>query len=207
MFTSPFSRKTINMTISLDLKKNSGVVLDLAKAAPSLRSLRGKISWDMHPVNGKSLSDGFDLDLFVFCLDVNGKIGAATDVCFFNNKNYGGGSIVLPEDNRSGGSEEVNFTLDKIPTDRQQLDIYVFVFDYEKRRQNFGMMANAKFELIDTGANPNVVLQAYALNESYSQDTALHVGSLVRSGSGWNFMPVGMGAVAGPNDALGSYAG
>jgi stress response protein SCP2 len=191
--------------IVLDLKKNAGITLNLKKLVPSLVQLSFQVGWQPHPVHKDSMKDGFDLDLTVYALNSSGKIDKAEDVVFFNNKRYTNDSIILPKDNRDGqaGPEELFVDLTKVPADRTQLDLYVFIFDYLARQQNFGMISNAKASLIDgvTGK----VIQEYALNESFSQDSAVHVGSLVRSDDGWVFNPVGIGAKADPQDVVGSY--
>jgi tellurium resistance protein TerD len=193
------------MSIVLDLQKSKGIKLDLAKAAPSLTKLRALITWTLHPIHGKSLTQGFDLDLAVYALNASGKIDKAEDVVFFNNKRYVNDSIVLPGDNRDGDGdgEEILFDLPKVPTDRSQLDLYVFIFDYKARKQNFGMIANAKVELFN--ADTGELVQTYALNESFSADSAVHVGSLVRESAGWSFSPVGAGATADENDVVQAY--
>lgn len=193
------------MTIVLDLKKSQGITLNLKKLVPSLSKLTFQVGWGPHPIHSKSMTQGFDCDLAVYCLNANGKIDKAEDVVFFNNPKYVNDSIVLPKDNRDGegGPEQVFVDLTKVPADRTQLDLYVFIFDFKARKQNFGMISNAKAALVD-GVTGNVI-QEYALNESFSADSAVHVGSLVREGDGWNFNPVGMGALADENDVVGSY--
>lgn len=193
------------MSITLDLQKSKGISLNLTKDHPTLKRLTAQVGWKPHPVYGKSLTQGFDLDLAVYALNVNGRIDKAEDVIFFNNPKYAGDAIVLPKDERDGGTgpEEISFNLPAVPADRTQLDLYVFIFDYVARKQSFGMIADAQVALID--AETNKVIQTYALNESFSQDSAVHIGSLVRDDSGWSFNPVGAGALADPNDVVSAY--
>lgn len=194
------------MTITLDLQKSKGITLNLTKDLPSLKKLTARLGWEPHPVTGKSLTAGFDLDIAVFALNANGKLDGGNDVVFFNNPKYTNDSIVLPADNRDGSDhpEEIHFTLPDVPANRHQLDIYVTIFEAATRKQNFGMVANAFVELVDTETGKQI--QAYALNENFSQDTAVHLGSLVRDGSGgWAFNPVGVGASADLNAIAGAY--
>ncbi|AVH84946.1 hypothetical protein RsoM2USA_17 [Ralstonia phage RsoM2USA] len=194
---TPVNEET-NM-LMLDLNKNAAMVLDLTKVAPSLVNLKGRLHWDSHPL--KNSQYGFDLDIFAFVLDTNGKLGAATDVAFFNNKKAHG--VEIPKDVRDGGEdEEVFITLPNVPADKVQIDLYVFIHEYAKRGQNFSQIANAKFDLenVDTGD----VLARYSVSQ-YGAETALHVGSLVRSGSNWSFEPAGVAAVADPNQVLQAY--
>ena len=192
----------------LDLSKDSPV-LDLAKAAPSLRTLRARMTWDAHPVHGASLTEGFDLDIFSFVLSAQEKIGSGSDVVFYNNKVYAGGAIVLPEDNRAGGEEHCDYTLDEIPSDRAMIDIYVGVFDASLRKQHFGMISNAKLHLETkvggTYDESYKALQVYSISE-YTGKTMLHAGRLTRATSGyWSFSPIGAAAVATSNDVARAY--
>lgn len=205
------------MTITLDLQKSAGIKLDLTKAAPGLKRLRAFISWNMHPSYKDSPAEnrkkGFDLDLAVYALNKDGKIDSAGDVIFFNNKRYVDDSIVLPFDNTEGDDEkddpsvrkgeEIIFNLDKVPADRTQLDLFVFLFEYIQRHQNLGMIANATFELFNMDTDE--VIQAYKLNESYAADSAVHLVTLTREGSGWVLTPIGKGASADEEDVVQAY--
>lgn len=188
----------------LNLEKKSGI-LDLAKVAPSLSKLRGVLNWDAHPVHAKSLSQGFDLDIFVFALNKDSKISGGDDVGFFNNKNALGGAVQIPVDNRTGDGhddEYVLVNLGSVPADKTALDVFVFIFDAAARQQNFGMVANAQFQLINEETKE--IIQSYSLNQHVSS-TAIHLGRISRNGSGWNFEPVGEAASADPNEVAAAY--
>lgn len=203
MFLSPlrklFTKEGKPVDI-LDLNKDAPL-LDLAKVAPALKTLRAKLTWGMHPVHGASLDKGFDLDVFNYVLSASEKIGGGQDVCFFNNKTYANGAIVLPEDQRVGGTEWADYTLDRVPADRRHIDVYVFIHDAAERGQHFGMMSGAKLELIADGQQ---VVQAYSIAE-FTGKTCLHAGRLTHAGSGWTFQPIGEAAVADPNAVARAY--
>ena len=57
------------MTIVLDLNKGSNNILDLTKAAPTIKKLIVKLDWDEHPVHGADVKNGFDLDIFAYVLN------------------------------------------------------------------------------------------------------------------------------------------
>lgn len=193
----------------LDLTKSTDF-LDLSKAAPSLQKLRGALNWDMHPIHGKDLGNGFDLDIFIFGLNSQNKIRFPQDVCFFNNKVIAGGAISLSEDNRNGvsapGEDDEYFLADLnvIPNEVSSLDIFVFINEFVKRQQNFGMMANAKFELKDEESG--AVIQGYNISQ-FTKGSALHIGSVVRDRktNTWSFLPVGEVAEADPNQVAKAY--
>lgn len=189
------------MSNILNLSKTTAV-LDLTKAAPGLKNIRGLLNWDPNPNQGYGGQD-FDLDIFVFALTSAGKITSGSDVIFFNNKSAHGVSI--PRDNRNGqgnDDEELFVDLEKVPTDKAILDIYVFIHDAAQRKQFFGMMANATFTLInkDTGST----IQEYKIS-SLTNETAIHIGALTRSSGGWAFEPSGEAGVMDPNQVAGGY--
>lgn len=189
------------MSQILDLSKKTAM-LDLTKAAPGLKNIRGLLNWDPNPNQGYGGSD-FDLDIFVFALNSSGKISSGSDVVFFNNKTAHG--ISVPRDNRNGqgnDDEELFVDLDKVTADKHILDIYVFIHEAAQRQQFFGMMANAKFALInkDTGS----IIQEYKIS-SLTNETAIHIGALTRQSGGWAFEPSGEAGNMDPNAVAGGY--
>lgn len=182
----------------LDLSKTTAV-LDLTKAAPTLQSLSGVLSWEPHPVHGKSLKFGFDLDIFAFAL-ATGKISGAADVAYHKNKSACG--VRIPEDERSGGSEEVFVDLKNVPAGKDQIALWIFLHEADKRGQHMGMVANAKFVLSD--AVTKEVIQEYRLTD-FADKTAAHIGNLVRTATGWDFKPDGGAFVLNGNDVAASY--
>ena len=193
------------MTEILNLNKSTPA-LNLTKASPNLTLLKGALSWDMHPIHGKSLTAGFDLDIFVIAANASEKIGGAEDVAFFNNRVLFNGGVSLSADNRTGegdgADEEVTFELGKIPADKVNLDVYVFLHQSIARNQNFGMMANAFFALSDAASGREI--QRYSLSQ-YTTGDVLHVGRLTRASGVWEFQPVGEASVADPNAVLSAY--
>lgn len=186
----------------LNLAKTTPV-LDLTKAAPALKNLRGLLNWDKHPVHGASLSQGFDLDIFAFALNAQGKITSGSDVVFYNNKVAHG--ITVPRDNRTGegaDDEEVLIALDQVPADKQTIDLYVFIHDAAGRKQTFGMVQNANFSLVNQDTKE--VIQAYKLSDMLTE-TSVHIGALVRNATGWTFEPYGDAGTQDPNAVAGAY--
>ena len=191
------------MSDILQLKKDAGI-LDLKKVAPSLTRLKGMLNWDPHPVHGASLSQGFDLDLFVFSLNKGGKIDGGQDVCFYHNKSIHNGAVQIPVDNRTGEGDDdeyVLFDLQKAPVDRS-FDLYVFVYEAAERGHNFGMIANPTVHLVDEVTNATI--QVYSLNQHVT-GTAVHLGRVSNDGNGWAFSPIGDAAAADPNAVARAY--
>lgn len=185
------------MAAQLNLTKTT-MTLDLTKVAPSLIKVRGELSWGLHPVAGNN----FDLDIFTFST-AHGKIkDVPGDVVFFNNKSAYNNAIVYPNDSRDGSAtEEVIIELGKIPADKDNIELFVFIHEAIARNQDFSMIQRGSFKLFD---EKDVELQSYSLQQ-FVNGTALHIGTLVRNGSGWGFQPMGESAVADPNQVLSAF--
>ncbi|QIG71338.1 TerD-like tellurite resistance protein [Rhizobium phage RHph_TM39] len=192
--------------IVLDLNKDAGIVLDLSKEDPSLETLKIKLDWNPHPVHGASLTDGFDLDIFAYVLNEQGKITSGSDVVFFNNKNFANGAIVLPKDNRTGegdDDEELLITTSKIPADKKSVAIYVTIHKATERGHHFGMVSGASLQFIN--ADSGKIIAKYDLTANYSGNTAFFGGILsVENGKG-KFQSNGEAADADPNQIAQLY--
>lgn len=187
----------------LNLSKTTAM-LDLSKVAPSLTKLRGVLNWDCHPVHGASKEHGFDLDVFAFLTGANGKIASMSDVVYFNNKSAYNGAVVLPRDNRTGegdDDEELLTDITKIPAHVHNVEHFVFLHEAVERGQDFSMIANGAFTLYDQDGKK---IQEYKLQQ-FVNGTALHVGTLQRTATGWGFQPVGEPGSANPNEILAVY--
>lgn len=191
------------LKMELNLSKTT-LMLDLTKAAPQLTRLRGVLNWDTHPLHGASKELGFDLDVFAFLTDANGKLGSNSDVVFFNNMSAYNGAVVYPRDNRTGegdDDEELITDVTKVPAHVHKIEHFVFLHEADKRGQDFSMIKNGSFTLYD---QDNKVIQDYKLS-TFVNGTALHIGTLERVNGGWGFQPVGESAVADPNQVMQAF--
>jgi tellurium resistance protein TerD len=191
--------------MELDLSKTT-MMLDLSKVAPSLTRLRGALNWQCHPMADSGHE--FDLDIFMF-LTTNGSIqGDVKNVCYFKNMNCYNGAVVLPRDNRNGADvagqddEEILVEIGKIPAHIDKVEHFVFLHDAVARGQDLSMISGGSFALYD---QDNKLIQEYKLQQ-FVNHTALHVGTLQRTASGWGFQPVGESALADPNQVLSAFA-
>ena len=193
------------MSTILNLNKNAGI-LNLTKAAPALKILKGILSWDPSPIHKASLTEGFDLDIFAFVLDANQKITSGNDVVYFNNKFLPSNAVSIPRDNRTGegdgDDEEILIEYSKMPSDKKFIDIYVFIHEADKRKQTFGLMQNASFELVDADTGKSI--QKYNISQ-YTSETALHVGRVEQTVDGLVFAPYGDVATLDPETVAGTY--
>ena len=199
----------------LDLDKNKpAMTLDLTKELPSVKNLKGVLAWDPHPLHGASVTEGYDLDIFLFGTAADGKIKSQGDIMFFGNKVHSSGAYSVPVDNQNGIGDDDEFflaNLDKIPANIGELHVWVFIHEAVKRGQNFGMVANTRFDILDveapakadgTAADPVV---RYKVTQQFSNETCLHVAIIARTATGWEIRPVGTGGTFDPNEVLGAY--
>lgn len=192
----------------LDLDKNQpAMVLDLTKQMPELKKLRGTLGWDPHPLFANSVTQGYDLDIFLIATNAQGKVASAADVIYFNNKHHASGALSVPQDNQTGeGEGEDEFflaELDKIPANIAQVHVYVFIHQASSRGQNFGMVANTRFDLVNEDTGETAV--RYQVTQEFSNETALHVATIARNANGWEIQPQGVGGTFDPNEVLLAY--
>ena len=187
--------------IVLDLNKNAPAnILNLTKALPQLKKLRGMLNWDPSVT-----SQNHDLDIFILCLNDKGKITSGADVVFFNNKSAPG--VAVPIDNTTGaGDDDEYFTIEmaELSPAHFQWDIFVFIHDAAARGQTFGQIKNAKFEITNDETGESMV--HYLVTQTFVNETALHVASLIRLEDGsFELHPVGQAGEMDPNQVAGSY--
>jgi len=191
----------------LDLVKgNPALVLDLEKEAPDLVTLRGQLTWD---AKASSTAGGyeFDIDIFVVSTALDGTIDDVKHVMYFKHKWNDNNSLGVPVDNKKGGAALPEHFLAKIkdlPADRGSHEIFAIIFEADKRKQNFGMISNAHFDVMDEATGN--VLKRYNLTQDYSADTAVHIGSLKRMPDGRHeFHPQGVGGILDATSIINSY--
>lgn len=203
----------------LDLDKNQpAMILDLTKDLPDLKNILGSLQWDPHPLHGTAGVADYDLDIFLFGTDANGKVFRQEDIMYFKNKFHKSGAYSVPVDNQNGvdtpdGDPDEYFMahLDKFPADLHQLHVWVFIHDAVNRGQSFGKVANTRFDLYNADLPKNAdgsmadPVVRYLVNQDFKNETCLHVATIARANGGWEIRPVGTAGVFNPNEVLGAY--
>lgn len=189
--------------IMLDLNKNAPAnILNLTKTLPMLKKLRGEMNWDESVAGADS-----DLDIFIFCLNSQGKITSGNDVIYFNNKFSADGAIAIPVDNTTGSGDDDEFfsmDLDKLSPQHVEWHVYMFIHEAEARGQNFGAIRNARFELLNGDTGESMV--HYQVTQTFQSETALHVASVIRNAAGeYEVHPVGEAGQMDPNEVAAAY--
>lgn len=183
-----------------------GANVNLTKDNPGLDKLRCELSWDANPGTGPA----YDLDASAVILNGNGKLLDANqkNFVYFGNKKSPDGSVYSSGDNLTGAGEGPDETifieLSKLPTTAEQVDIFVTIYEAGKRHQNFGQVPKSGISMKDD--RNGTVLATYDLQESFSTETALHIGSIYKKDGEWKFRAVGAGYAREIGDFFAAYA-
>lgn len=197
---------TSNATYDNVLNLSKGDVLDLTKAAPSLKNIIVGAGWDVNDF-GK---DSYDLDISAFLLDKDRRVTtakASERVVFFNMLHQQG--ITLEGDNLTGAGdgddERIDVSLDDIAPDINEIIFNVNIYDAKKKNQTFGMVRNSYIRLLDADNNEKE-LARFDLKDDASTATAVTFARLFRTSNGWSFEAIGdTYNVADLNELLSRY--
>ncbi|RQS04979.1 TerD family protein [Burkholderia sp. Bp9002] len=212
---------------------SKGGRVNLSKEAPGTQKFRVGLGWD---ANATDTSAAFDLDVSVFLCKYdaqnNPKLISDQHFVFYNSEvrtmdrsdtfiqpghefpKRGMPSstclgVVHSGDNRSGsgdGDDEVIFIdATKLATDIEEISVVVTIDQADVRRQNFGQVRNSYIRIADeaTGA----AIAKYALEEDFSMETSVQVGSFYRRDGHFMFKAVGAGYSRGLGDFVRAYGG
>lgn len=179
-----------------------GQKIDLTKGNPGLSKVLVGLGWDPVKKSGGLLGGLFgggqaniDCDASVIMLNEHDNITRETNLVYFGNKRSACGSVLHSGDNLTGDGEgddeQISVELSRIPEDVHKLVFVVNIYDCVKRRQDFGMIANAYIRIMN-GAQGQELCK-YNLTENYSGKTSLFVGELYRHSGDWKFAAIGEG--------------
>lgn len=125
----------------------------------------------------------------------NGYLVSKSDVVYFGSLNHPSGAVNHCGDNLTGDGdgddEQIVIDLPRVPIDYDRIVIAVNIYNAERKKQDFGMIANAFIRLVD--AKTNTELMRYNLSDNYEGKTAMIFGELYRHNGEWKFNAVGQG--------------
>lgn len=175
---------------------SKGAKVNLSKELPSLKKIMVGLGWQTNKYSG---SADFDLDASVFLVNSMGKTNPDGFV-FYNNLRGPNDCVVHQGDNRVGGDgvdddEQIFIDLDLIPSDIEKVAIVITIDDYERRKQNFGMVEKSYCRLVNTETEHEDI--RFDLGEDFSIETAVIVGEVYRHNGEWKFNAIGKGFSGG----------
>lgn len=173
-----------------------GQKVDLTKTNPGLSKVLVGLGWDTNKYDGQA---DFDLDVSIFLVGANGKVGGGEDFVFYNNPIGANGSVQHLGDNRTGegegDDESIKVDLKNVPAHIERICFTITIYDGEGRHQNFGQVSNSFVRILDEEKNTELI--RYDLGEDFSIETAVVVGELYRHNSDWKFNAIGSGFQGG----------
>jgi len=191
---------------TINLQK--GQKIDLTKGNPGLSKILVGLGWD--EVAGKPKSGGIlgglfgggggssaaiDCDASAILLDSQGKLTNKNRLVYFGNLKSGDQSVIHSGDNLTGAGEgddeQIQVDLSKVPSDVQKIVFVVNIYDCVKRKQDFGLIANAFIRVVNPVGNQEFC--RYNLTDSYAGKTSLVVAEVYRHNNEWKFAAIGEG--------------
>jgi tellurium resistance protein TerD len=179
--------------MAIQLKKKSP--LSLEKQRPGLHRITAGLGWDTAKINGFPV----DLDLSVFLLGADGKLGKDENFVFYNNPNSPDGAVIYPGDSRDGAGEgddeAIHIELNKIDAAIEFLYLAVTIDASQERQHHFGHVHNASICIRNT--DDDTVLCEYALNEHFNNEDSVVIASISRNGGSWDVEALGQSFTGG----------
>lgn len=194
--------------MAIDLKKGGRINLNKESSHP-LRRVRLGLGWKPNPYDGPA----YDLDATAFaCKSAGNGLALVSDqhMIFYGNKTTPSGSITHSGDNRTGDGdgddETIIVDLDKLKASDAQVEeitLVVTINDAEKNGQNFGQVRNSYVKAYNDETGEEIA--NFSLEDSATENTAVHFGSIVRRGDEFVFLAVGDGFKKGLADFVRLY--
>jgi tellurium resistance protein TerD len=173
-----------------------GQKVDLTKTNPGLSKVIVGLGWDTNKYDGQA---DFDLDVSIFLVGANGKVGGGEDFVFYNNPTGANGSVQHLGDNRTGegagDDETIKVDMKNVPAHIERICFTITIYDGEGRHQNFGQVSNSFVRILDEEKKTELI--RYDLGEDFSIETAVVVGELYRHNNDWKFNAIGSGFQGG----------
>ena len=188
---------------TINLQK--GQKIDLTKGNAGLSKIQVGLGWDevQKPKSGGLLGGLFggggsatvDCDSSAILLDANNKLTSKDRLVYFGNLQSGDKSVKHSGDNLTGAGdgddEQINIELSSVPSTVQKIVFVVNIYDCVKRKQDFGMIANAFIRIVNPVNGQEFC--RFNLSESYAGKTSLLVAEVYRHNNEWKFAAIGEG--------------
>jgi tellurium resistance protein TerD len=183
--------------MAINLTKGQRVDIRLSKVGIGL-------GWDPNEGSGYD----FDLDASAFMLGENKKIPREDFFVFYNNLRSPDNSVESSGDDQTGGNsdgDDETLTVDiaRIDSTIKEIIFTVTIFDYEKRKQNFGQVRNSFIRIYNSQTNEEIA--KYELEEDFSVETAVEFGRLYKRNNEWKFEAMGIGYKGGLEYFINKY--
>ncbi|MCD0479804.1 TerD family protein [Chryseobacterium sp. LC2016-29] len=172
--------------MAINLQKGQKIELGLTKMTIGL-------GWDPNEGTGHA----FDLDASAIMIDSDRKLVGDEYFVFYNNLNSPDGALQHTGDDPDGKSsdgdddEAIVIDLEKVDPRVEEILFVVTIEDFERRKQNFGMVRNSYIRVVDNHGNQEIA--KYELDEDFSIETGVEFGRLYKRNGSWKFEASGIG--------------
>lgn len=172
--------------MAINLQKGQKIELGLTKMTIGL-------GWD--PSEGTTQT--FDLDASAIMIDSDRKLVGDEYFVFYNNLNSPDGALQHTGDDPDGKSsdgdddEAIIIDLEKVDPRVEEILFVVTIEDFERKKQNFGMVRNSYIRVVDN--NNQQEIAKYELDEDFSIETGVEFGRLYKRNGSWKFEASGIG--------------
>ena len=172
--------------MAINLQKGQKIELGLTKMTIGL-------GWDPNEGTGHA----FDLDASAIMIDSDRKLVGDEYFVFYNNLNSPDGALQHTGDDPDGKSsdgdddEAIIIDLEKVDSRVEEILFVVTIEDFERRKQNFGMVRNSYIRIVDNNSHQEIA--KYELDEDFSIETGVEFGRLYKRNGSWKFEASGIG--------------
>ena len=172
----------------MSVQLSKGGSINLRKEAPQLNRLLVGLGWD--PVEDRG--PDIDIDASIICIDDKGR---KENIVYYGALTHPSGAIRHCGDNLTGegdgDDEQIQITLDKIPSKIEKLSIIMNIYECKHRHQHFGQVSNCFIHVVDLATNRELV--RYDINDNYNKLTGIFVADIYRYKGEWKFKAIGEG--------------
>lgn len=172
--------------MAINLQKGQKIELGLTKMTIGL-------GWDPNEGTGHA----FDLDASAIMINSDRKLVGDEYFVFYNNLNSPDGALQHTGDDPDGKSsdgdddEAIIIDLEKVDPRVEEILFVVTIEDFERRKQNFGMVRNSYIRVVDNHSHQEIA--KYELDEDFSIETGVEFGRLYKRNGSWKFEASGIG--------------
>lgn len=178
----------------MKLVLSKGQKIDLTKST-NLKNLNIFVGWE----SGKEI----EIDISAFVLNNLGKTESDLDFVYYNNANWGNGTVQL--DTNISGLDKSKFEIDfgKMPNTVAKVALTATIYEFAKRNHNFGKVKKIYIKGINKSNNEE--LFSFLLEDSLTVETAIILGEVYKHNGEWKFNAVGSGYSGGLDSLCKDY--
>lgn len=172
-----------------------GQKIDLTKNNHDLNLIHIGLYWKA-PSN-------FDIDTSAFMIGQNGKIVREEDFVFYGQPRSGNGSVRLEESISTIERQHFIIDLLKVPSDVQKVSFTFTIYESDLNGYTFADVSDIQLRVVNSRRQEEIA--TFAIDYSFTKESAIVLGTLYRYSGEWRFHAVGAGFNGGLKDLCNEY--